>query len=104
MRKYAHVDANHKDVSAGLEKMGASVLSMAPLGNGAPDLLAGYDGMNFALEVKNPKAARGKKQGLALTDDEKRFHEQWKGQVHVVTSPEEAVQLVLKLRKDARGG
>ena len=103
MRKYAHIDANQPSIILALVEMGATVQSLAALGNGAPDLLAGYDGMNFALEVKNPHALRGKKQRLELTPDEKRWHAAWKGQINVVTSPEEAVQLVLHLRKAARG-
>lgn len=50
--------------------------------------------MGILLEVKDGSLAPSKQR---LTPDEQRFHDTWAGQVAVVTSPKEAVELVLKL-------
>ena len=53
MRRAAKIDANHGDIVEALRGIGCSVLSLAPLGKGAPDLLVGYWGRNTILEVKD---------------------------------------------------
>jgi len=53
-----------------------------------PDLLVGYAGHTFLLEVKG---ANGK-----LTDDQKIWHAGWNGQVAIVRTVKEALR-VLKL-------
>jgi len=98
MRKYARTDKNHSEIVAALRKAGCSVLSLASLGNGAPDILVGrtaYVGhetnYNFLLEVKDsdkPPSAR------ALTPDEQKWQASWRGQVCTVTSVEEALRAV----------
>jgi len=95
MRRRAHVDANQDDILRALRSAGITARSLAAMGKGIPDILAGFRGVNVLLEVKNPAAARGTAQALELTVDEKDFHETWAGQVRVVTSPEEAVQAVV---------
>jgi hypothetical protein len=94
VRRAAHVDANHAQVMAALRKLGATAKSLAGVGKGMPDILAGFRGVNVLLEVKNPEAERGQKQAMQLTADEQAFHDTWAGQVAVVTSPEEAVRVV----------
>ena len=52
------------------------------VGRGCPDLLVGYRGVNYLLEVKDgekPKSAQ------KLTPDEDAWHFMWMGQVAVVT-------------------
>ena len=55
-------------------------------GKGRPDLLVGYRGVNFLLEVKGPKGA--------LNEAQERYHAEWKGQIAVVRTPEEALEAV----------
>lgn len=91
MRRAAKVDANHADVVAALRKIGCSVVSLASVGAGVPDLMVGYRGRNWALEVKDgskPPSAR------KLTDDEAAFMAAWRGQYAVVESAEQAVAVV----------
>ena len=38
-RRASRVDANHSQIAEAAMKLGCRVLSLAPLGNGAPDLL-----------------------------------------------------------------
>lgn len=94
MKRAAHIDANHQQVVAALRKVGATTLSLAAVGKGCPDLIAGFRGVNVLLEVKNPAADRGSP--TRLTPDEQTFHDGWGGQVTVVTSAEEAVRIVVE--------
>jgi len=87
----ARIDANHGAVVAALRAIGASVCSLARLGDGCPDLLVGFAGVNVLLEVKDgakPPSAR------ALTVREQQFIASWRGSVYVVRSPAEAVDIV----------
>jgi len=85
-RRYAaNVDANQPEIVAALRKAGASVHHTHAAGKGFPDLVVGYNGETFLLEVKNPEA-RGK-----LNDDQVEWHDEWRGHVCVVHSIEEAL-------------
>ena len=44
MRKFGKTDANHADIVDALRRVGASVVSLASVGNGVPDLLVGFNG------------------------------------------------------------
>lgn len=91
MFRYAKIDDNQKQIVRGLRAVGCSVLSLASLGNGAPDLLAGRNGKNWLLEVKDgDKCPSAQK----LTDDESVWHEKWRGQVNVVRNLDEAIKLI----------
>lgn len=89
MRLRARRDANHAEVVAGLRAVGLSVLDLAPLGHGCPDLLVGHPRGNVLLEIKDgtkPPSAR------ALTPDEQRFLATWRGPRAVVGSLAEAIE------------
>jgi Holliday junction resolvase len=68
---YARVDSNHKEIVAELRKAGATVVSLAAMKHGCPDLLVGYAGETILMEVKMPK---GK-----FTPDQLDFLSKWKG-------------------------
>lgn len=91
MRKHGKVDANHELIVKTLRKAGATVKSLASLGDGAPDLLIGFRGSNFIAEIKDPSQPPSKRR---LTTDEKAFHLSWQGQVTIVETPEEALGLI----------
>lgn len=92
-RRAAKVDANQAEIVAALEAAGASVLSLAALGNGAPDLLAGWAGAEMVLlEVKHPARAKGRREPNAL---QTKWHGAWKGRpVAVVLTPEDALRAI----------
>ena len=90
MRKHGRIDANHKEIVDALRGIGASVLSLANLGNGAPDLLVSLRGENFLLEVKTAKGR--------LTEDEMRFMSEWSGQINIVRNVEQAIEVVTEPR------
>lgn len=85
-RYAARVDNNHREIVLALQGVGASVASLARLGQGVPDLLVWHRGL-YLLEVKSgPKEP--------LTPDEEAWHAGWSGPVHVVRSVEEALQAI----------
>ncbi len=83
MAKYAYhrLDANHAAIRAGLEAVGATVDGKAPV-----DLLVGFRGRNYLLEVKT---AKGK-----LRASQTAFLGRWKGQAHVVRTLAEALSVI----------
>jgi Holliday junction resolvase len=83
VRRASRVDENHGEIVKALRKVGCSVLSLAAIGRGAPDLLLGYKGRNVLLEVKRPK---GK-----LNDQQQAFKAAWRGDLCVVRSVDEAL-------------
>jgi hypothetical protein len=91
LRRAAKIDDNQVEIVAALRKIGCSVVSLAAVGSGCPDLLIGYRAMNFLVEVKDGNKSPSRRQ---LTEDQKVFHREWNGQIRVVESVEEAVKLV----------
>ena len=89
MRAKGRVDSNHAEIVRALRINGAVVQSLAPIGNGCPDLLVAYRGANWLLEIKRDDKAR-------LTADERKWHEDWRGQgqVAIVTSWNEALYVI----------
>jgi hypothetical protein len=93
MRRAHRVDDNQGDIVDGLRKVGCSVRVTSMLGEGFPDLIVGIRKRNLMLEVKDGKKPRSKR---ALTPDEKKFHDEWKGSIQVVESLEEALDYVFR--------
>ena len=52
MRMYGKVDANQAEIVKALRQVGMSVLSLAPMGKGCPDLLVADDDSYFLIEVQ----------------------------------------------------
>lgn len=86
MRRAAKVDGNQRGITNGLRAAGATVQSLAKVGEGAPDLLVGWKGVNTLLELKVP--------GEKLNDNQLEWHRCWQGIVWVVHTLEEAFQAV----------
>jgi hypothetical protein len=91
MRRRGKIDRNQVEIVRALRKIGASVQSLADIGQGCPDLLVGHRGRNFVLEVKDGLAVPSKRK---LTPDEMVWHSQWCGNVFIVSSAEEALKLL----------
>ena len=88
MRKRARVDDNQHEIVNALRDIGASVLSLATIGGGCPDLVVGYRGTNYLLEVKDGGKSPSKRK---LTKDEENFINNWRGRVAVVYSIDDAI-------------
>lgn len=85
------VDANHTAIVRALKAVGASVQSLAMVGNGCPDLLVGFRGQNFALEVKDGEKSPSRR---VLTPDEEDWHSEWRGSVVTVHTVDEALRTI----------
>lgn len=91
MRKAAKIDANQGLIVNALRQAGASVQSLAATGKGCPDLLVGYQGINYLMEVKDGNKVPSAQK---LNIDQEHWHSVWRGSVHVVKSTDEALQIL----------
>jgi len=91
MRKAAKTDRNQIEIVDALRQIGASVQSLAATGKGCPDLLVGYRGINYLMEIKDgDKVPSARK----LTIDQEHWHSVWRGSVHIVKSLNEALKIL----------
>lgn len=97
MRRFGRLDDNQREVVAALRAAGATVQSLASVGGGCPDLLVGYRGVNWLLEVKDGSKAPARRK---LTDAEQRWADGWQGQWSVVESAAEALAEVFGAPED----
>jgi Holliday junction resolvase len=88
MRLKARTDANQREIVEALRAIGCSVLVLSAVGKGCPDILVGYAGKNFLLEIKD---GAKKPSDRRLTPDEERLHPEWCGQVAIVESVDRAI-------------
>ena len=103
MRRVAKVDANQAEIVEALRAIGATVQHLHMVGRGCPDLLVGFRGLNWLLEIKDGSKPPSRRR---LTPDEKEWISGWAGTTIVVLSVEEAIEVlshddprqVLKLR------
>jgi hypothetical protein len=86
-------DSNHAEIIKALRKIpNLSVFSTHEVGKGFPDIVIGYKGINYLIEIKDgnkPPSAR------KLTDSEVKFHNDWKGQIKIVNNLDEVLNLLL---------
>lgn len=91
MRWAARADDNQQAIINGLLAVGATVKTLHRVGMGCPDLLVGYRGANYLIEVKDgakPPSAR------KLTPAQVDFFDTWRGQCAVATSLDEALEII----------
>jgi hypothetical protein len=80
------IDRNQPDIVKDLRAAGVSVQILSAVGKGCPDLLAGYNGVNYLLEIKMPDGS--------MTSDQRVWHTEWRGQVCVVYTSADALKVV----------
>lgn len=66
--------------------MGCSILHTHQLGKGAPDIIIGYNGKNYLIEIKDGTKSISQQK---LTKDELQFKSNWKGSYFVCNSYEQ---------------
>ena len=82
-------DANQSAIMAVLREVGATVVDLSAVGKGCPDLLVGFRGVTYLLEVKNVK---GKNK---TTPDQDVFYAWWRGApVTIVRTADEALSAI----------
>jgi hypothetical protein len=80
MRLAAKIDSNQSDIVTRLRTIpGCKVAITSQVGAGFPDLVIGFMGKNHLVELKDGSKPPSKRK---LTPDEKRFHDQWTGQIN----------------------
>ncbi len=80
------LDPNHRTIRDGLKAIGASVDSRGPL-----DLLVGFRGVNYLLEVKAPGSNVGRRK---LRPSQAKFLKGWQGQADVVRTLDDALEAI----------
>lgn len=84
-------DANEPEIVAALKAIGASVERLdTPV-----DLLVGFRGQTYMIEVKLPRGPKGGANGSRLTLDQEQLFDHWRGgPLAVARSAEEALRIV----------
>lgn len=82
----AKSDANQPKIVAALRQAGASVQDLHRVGKDCPDLLVGFRGINFIIEIK---VLGGK-----LTPGQALWHMKWNGSVSIAWSIEDALRII----------
>ena len=85
------VDANQPEIVAALRAIGCSVADTSGAGEGFPDIVVGYRGINYLLEIKDGSKPPSQR---VLTPAQKDFHRDWRGQVAIAKDSDEAIKIV----------
>lgn len=91
-------DAAEPKIIVAMRRAGASVQQLS--GKHLPDLLVGWRGLTLLMEVKTPKPPLKRKPRKAPTNGQNDGQREWSalwhgGPVHVVTTPQEALAVLL---------
>lgn len=93
-------DANEPAIVKALQAVGATVVKLT--GSGQPDLLVGWRGKTYLLEVKDPdmgarnsRTKHGHKTSTGMRETQERWWSAWKGLPPVlVTTPQDALAAI----------
>jgi hypothetical protein len=80
--KRSKSDANQGEIVDDARSIGASVFVGSGVGRGLPDLLVGFRGVNYLIEVKEDE-------GSTFTKAQKKFWNEWEGQKAIVYNSRE---------------
>lgn len=86
-------DANQTEIVETFRAMGATVQIISMIGKGCPDIIVGFQGVNYLIEIKDGQKLKGQQK---LTDHEQMFFAKWRGQVCIIKSVDEAIALLQK--------
>jgi hypothetical protein len=87
----ARADNNQTAIVNALRAYGASVSVGSAFGRGSPDIAVGFGDRNYFFEIKDPTQPKWNKR---LTPDQKKWHAEWKGQVAVIETIEDALRAI----------
>jgi hypothetical protein len=93
MRRAARIDSNHTEIVKHFRYCGATVLSLAAMGKGVPDLLVSWRNVTWLVEIK---AGKGKQ-----NEDQQDFEKQWAGCMALVRSSEEVENVMRQMNFQA---
>lgn len=89
--KAKRIDSNQTEIVKQLRKIGVSVQHLHELGDGCPDLLLGFRGKNYLIELKDGAKPPSKRK---LTEDEEKFFAEWRGQVSKCDTLDEILKVI----------
>lgn len=89
MRRNAKADDNQPQIVKAFRQLGYSVAHTHTIGKGFADIVIGRDGVNTLVEIKDGSKVKSQRQ---LTNDEKEFHEAWRGTVVIIESVEDVIE------------
>lgn len=98
MRRAAKTDANAAAIDAVLLAAGATIARTDGIGAhtpGFPDRVVGFGGRNYLLEYKDGSKPPSRQK---LNARQQAWHAEWRGQVAVVTTGKEALEVIWGLR------
>ncbi len=98
MRRAAKIDANQTAIVSALRAAGATVQSLAAVGDGVPDLLVGFRGHTFLMECKDGRQPPSKQKLKPLQLE---WHAAWRGGTLCVVDGAEAALRALNVIKGA---
>ena len=96
MWRAAKVDANHAQIVDCFKKLGCSVLSLAAVGRGVPDLLVATQGITWLVEIKSGKS----KENLL----QREWAENWLGARALVRDSQGVETVVKTMRSSTKNG
>lgn len=91
IRRASNIDANQPQIVKYLRIAGATIQHLHSVADGCPDLLVGFRGRNYLLEVKDGDKVPSKQ---SLTKDQERWHGEWRGEVFIVRSVYDALKAI----------
>ena len=96
MPRYANnVDANQPEIVAAYRKAGATVQHLHSVGEGCPDLIIGFRGVDFWVEIIGAYKLKQFRKTGGLSVGQVIWHRDWRGSpVHVVKSVDEALAVL----------
>ena len=92
----AKADRNQPEIVAALRMLGVTVQHLHKVGEGCPDILCGVIGKNVLMEIKDGEKIPSKRK---LNNDQVEWHKNWRGQVAVVETVDQAIEVIQKARK-----
>lgn len=101
MGRACKTDDNQQEIIERFRGWGATVKSTHMVGNGFPDLVVGFQGVNLLVEVKDGSKPPSRRK---LTKDQQEFHKAWGGKIYVVATKGEVDRLCLGLIVSYRAG
>ncbi len=86
-------DHNQDEIVGHLRKLGATVHVLSQAGDGVPDLLVGFRGLNILIECKV--------EGSDLSMKQREWFRNWTGQATVCHSARQAENIILELTSES---
>ena len=83
------VDSNQREIVSAFRSRGISVFHLHEVGRGCPDLLLGFKGHNYLVEIKDGSKSLSRQK---LTPQEEEFFKNWQGHARIVKSVSDALE------------